>query len=62
LTEPSGISKTMFNIKISLFVNRVVERLLHEISIAGMNSLKYELQGWRNPSIVFKDVVGFSDQ
>src|SRR5713226_4387004 len=49
----------MLNIKICLFVDRVVESLLHAISVARMNSLKYQLQRWLNRSIVFKDVVGF---
>src|SRR5260370_39617302 len=49
----------MLNIKICLFVDRVVESLLDAISVARMNSLKYQLQRWLNRSIVFKDVVGF---
>src|SRR5260370_40188524 len=49
----------MLNIKICLFVDRVVESLLHAISVVRMNSLKYQLQRWLNRSIVFKDVVGF---
>src|SRR5882724_10368708 len=48
----------MFNIEICLFVGCVIESLLHEISVVGMSSLKYQLQSWLNPSIVFKDVVG----
>src|SRR5260370_3192913 len=49
----------MLNIKICLFVDRVVESQLHAISVVRMNSLKYQLQRWLNRSIVFKDVVGF---
>src|SRR5271168_2367729 len=49
----------MSNIKIGLFAGCLVERLLHDTSIAGMNSLKYELQSWLNRSIVPKDVIGF---
>src|SRR5229473_7748704 len=49
----------MLNIKICLFVDRVVESLLHEISVVRMNSLKYQLQRWLDRSIVFKDIVGF---
>src|SRR5713101_4975818 len=51
--------QTMLNIKICLFVDSFVESLLHKAYILGMNSLKYQLQGWRNGSIVSKDVVGF---
>src|SRR5260370_14469823 len=49
----------MFNIKICLFIGRVVESLLHAISVVRMNSLKYQLQRWLNRSIMLKDVVGF---
>src|SRR5258708_4940086 len=49
----------MLNIKICLFVGRVVESLLHAISIVGMNSLKYQLQRWLSGSIEFKYFVGF---
>src|SRR5260370_11137645 len=49
----------MFNIKICLFVGRVVESLLYAISVVGMNSLEYQLQRWLNRSIMLKDVVGF---
>src|ERR1700752_3432114 len=49
----------MLNIKICLFVDRVVESLLHAISVARMNSLKYRLHRRLNRSISFKDVEGF---
>src|SRR5258708_39872165 len=49
----------MLNIKICLFVGRVVESLLHAISVVGMNSLEYQLQRGLNRSIILKDLVGF---
>src|SRR6266404_389999 len=49
----------MLNIKICLFVGRVVESLLHAISVVGMNSLKYQLQRGFNRSIKLKGLVGF---
>src|SRR5216683_718231 len=49
----------MLNIKICLFGGRLVESLLHAISVVRMNSLKYQLQRWLNRSIMLKDVVGF---
>jgi len=49
----------MFNIKVCLFVARVVESLLHKMSIVGMNSMKYQLKRWHYRWFVFKDVVGF---
>ncbi len=49
----------MLNIKICLFVGRVVESLLHAISVVRMNSLKCQLQCRLYRSIVFKDIVGF---
>src|SRR5258708_34277584 len=49
----------MLDIKICLFVGRVVESLLHAISVVRMNSLKYQLQRWLNRRIRLKDVVGF---
>ncbi len=51
--------QTMLNIKIGLFVGRVVESLLHAISVVRMNSLKYQLQRWLNRSILLKDIVAF---
>src|SRR6266436_6374760 len=49
----------MLNIKICLFVGRVVESMLHAISVVGMNSLEYQLQRGFNRSIKFKYLVGF---
>src|SRR6266404_5179148 len=49
----------MLNIKICLFVGRVVESLLHAISVVGMNSLEYQLQRGFNRSIKLKGLVGF---
>src|SRR5260370_40368087 len=49
----------MLKIKIRPDLGRSVESPLHEISIVGMNSLKYQLQRGLNGSIIFKDVVGF---
>src|SRR5216684_9263246 len=49
----------MLNIKICLFVGRVVESMLHAISVVRMNSLEYQLQGGFNRSIILKDLVGF---
>src|ERR1700751_3461696 len=51
--------QTMLNIKIGLFVDRVIESLMHVISVVRMNSLKYQLHCWLNRSILFKDVIGF---
>src|SRR5260370_36334937 len=49
----------MLDIKIFLFIGRVVERLLHAISVVRMNSLEYQLQGGFNRSIILKDLVCF---
>src|SRR6266853_2277123 len=49
----------MLKIKILPDLGRSVESPSHEISIVGMNSLKYQLQRGLNGSIIFKDVVGF---
>src|SRR6266404_6550056 len=49
----------MLNIKVGLFVDRVLDSLLHKISILGMNSLKYQLQRGFRRSILSKDVVRF---
>src|SRR6266849_5786659 len=49
----------MLNIKICLFVGRVVESLLHATSVVGMKSLEYQLQRGLNRSIILKDLVGF---
>src|SRR5215470_19840977 len=49
----------MLQIKISPFVGRELETLLHEISVVGMNSRQYLLQCGLSRSIVFKDIVGF---
>src|SRR5258708_23241337 len=49
----------MLNIKICLFVGRVVESLLHAISVVGMTSLDYQLQRGSNRSIKLKGLVGF---
>src|SRR6266478_6509290 len=49
----------MLNIKICLFVGRVVESMLYAISVVGMNSLEYQLQRGLNRSIKFKYLVGF---
>src|SRR5260370_7758738 len=49
----------MLDIKICLVIGRVVERLLHAISVVRMNSPEYQLQGGFNRSIILKDLVGF---
>src|SRR5713226_809312 len=49
----------MLNIKMCLFVGRVVESLLHAISVVWMNSLQCQLQRRLHRSIMLKDVVGF---
>ncbi len=49
----------MLNIKICLFAGRVVESLLHAMSVVGMNSLEYQLQRGFNRSIKLKGLVGF---
>ena len=36
----------MFNIEIRPFLGRIVEGLPNEILIAGMNSLKDQIQSW----------------
>src|SRR6266849_3904581 len=51
--------QAMFNIKICLFVDRMVDSLLHKISIVRMNSLQYQLQRGFNPSMILKDLVCF---
>src|SRR5260370_26622829 len=49
----------MLDIKICLVIGRVVESMLHAISVVRMNSLEYQLQGGFNRSIILKDLVGF---
>src|SRR5260370_12188845 len=49
----------MLNIKICLFVGRVVESMLPAICVVGMNSLEYQLQRGFNRSIKLKYLVGF---
>src|SRR5713226_4494813 len=49
----------MLNIKICLFVGRVLESLLHAISVVRMNSLQCQPQRRLHRSIMLKDVVGF---
>src|SRR6202022_4189239 len=49
----------MLKIEICPFAGRAVDSLLHRISVVGMNSLEYQLQGGLHRSIVLKDFVGF---
>jgi hypothetical protein len=49
----------MFNIEIALLLGRMIESLLNEIAIVGMNSLKRQVDRGSGRSIVFKDVVDF---
>src|SRR5713226_8666177 len=49
----------MLNIKICLFVGRVVESLLYAISVVRMNSLQCQPQRRLHRSIMLKDVEGF---
>jgi hypothetical protein len=49
----------VFKIKVCLVPGHVIESLLHQISVVGMNALEYELQGWLKRSIILKDRMGF---
>jgi hypothetical protein len=51
--------QTIVNFIICPLMGHAVDAFPPTVSIVGMNSVKYRLQGWLNGSIVFKDLVGF---